>query len=177
MTTATNSPVCRGHRGPHCTSVYLSTTAQDPRETRYLQHFYSHLWTEKWEIWVTHTCISNWGQTRQHSASLFQFSQVSWGGGGGSFSTTLSAFLCFLLVTLLTTPKSGGGLVPQLCSTLVTPWTVAHQVPLSWDFSRQEYWRGLPFPTPWDLPNPGTEPRSPTLQADSLPSEPLGKPC
>ena len=57
-----------------------------------------------------------------------------------------------------------------------TPWTVAHQAPLSMGFSRQEYWSGLPFPSPGDLPNPGIEPRSPTLQADSLPSEPPGKP-
>ena len=44
------------------------------------------------------------------------------------------------------------------------------------EFSRQEYWSGLPCSPPWDLPNPGIEPRSPTLQADSLPSEPAGKP-
>ena len=43
-------------------------------------------------------------------------------------------------------------------------------------FSRQEYWSGLPFPSPGDLPNPGIEPGSPTLQADALPSEPPGKP-
>ena len=43
-------------------------------------------------------------------------------------------------------------------------------------FSRPEYWSGRPFPSPGDLPNPGTEPRSPTLQADSLPAEPQGKP-
>ena len=43
------------------------------------------------------------------------------------------------------------------------------------DFSRQEYWNGLPLPSPGDLPDPGIEPRSPTLQADSLPSEPPGK--
>ena len=42
-------------------------------------------------------------------------------------------------------------------------------------FSRQEYWRGLPFPSPEDLPNPGIEPGTPTLQADALPSEPPGK--
>ena len=58
----------------------------------------------------------------------------------------------------------------------VTPWTAAHQAPPSMGFSRQEYWSGLPFPPPGDLPNPGTEPRSPALQADSLPSEPPGKP-
>ena len=46
----------------------------------------------------------------------------------------------------------------------------------SWDFSRQEYWSGLPFLSPDDLPHPGIKPESPALQADSLPSEPLGKP-
>ena len=57
-----------------------------------------------------------------------------------------------------------------------TPWTVAHQPPPSMRFSRQEYWSGLPFPSPGDLPNPGIEPRSPALQADALTSEPPGKP-
>ena len=56
----------------------------------------------------------------------------------------------------------------------MTPWTVAHQAPPSMEFSRQEYWNGLPFPSPGDLPNPGIEPGSPTLQADALPSEPPG---
>ena len=54
----------------------------------------------------------------------------------------------------------------------MTPWTVAHQAPLSMDFSRQEYWSGLPFSSPGDLPDPGIKPRSPALQADSLLSEP-----
>ena len=58
----------------------------------------------------------------------------------------------------------------------MTPWTVAYQAPLSMGFSRQEYWRGLPFPSPGDLPDPGIKPRSPALQADALPSEPPGKP-
>ena len=57
----------------------------------------------------------------------------------------------------------------------VTPWTVAHQALASVGFSRQEYWSGLPFPSPEDLPDPGIEPRSPTLQADALLSEPPGK--
>ena len=61
-------------------------------------------------------------------------------------------------------------------STLCDPWTVAHQPPPSMGFSRQEYWRGLPFPSPGDLPNPGIEPRSPALRADALTSEPPGKP-
>ena len=58
----------------------------------------------------------------------------------------------------------------------VTLWTVARQAPLSMGFSRQEYWSGLPCPPPGDLPDPGIEPRSPSLQADSLPTEPPGSP-
>ena len=53
---------------------------------------------------------------------------------------------------------------------------VAHQGPPSMEFSRQEYWSGLPFPSPGDLPDPGIKPGSPALQADALPSEPPGKP-
>ena len=56
------------------------------------------------------------------------------------------------------------------------PWTVVYQASLSMEFSKQEYWSGLPFPSPGDLPDPGIEPRSPALQADALPSEPPGKP-
>ena len=65
----------------------------------------------------------------------------------------------------------GGGLVAKSCLTIVTPWTVARQAPLSMEFSRQEYRSGLPFPSPGDLPDPGIKPGSPTLQADSLPTE------
>ena len=54
----------------------------------------------------------------------------------------------------------------------VTPWTVAYQASPSMGFSRQEYWSGLPFPSPGDLPDPGIEPGSPTLEADALTSEP-----
>ena len=57
-----------------------------------------------------------------------------------------------------------------------TPWTVAHQAPPSMEFSSQEYWSGLSFPSPGDLPDSGIEPGSPTLQTDALPSEPLGNP-
>ena len=57
-----------------------------------------------------------------------------------------------------------------------TPWTVAYQAPPSMEFSRQEYWSGLPFPSPGYLPDPGIEPGSPTVQADALSSEPPGKP-
>ena len=61
----------------------------------------------------------------------------------------------------------------QLC---VTPWTVAHQAPLSMEFSRQKYWSGLPHPPPGDLPNPGIEPKSFVLQADSIPLSHQGSP-
>ena len=55
-----------------------------------------------------------------------------------------------------------------------TPWTVSPQASPSMEFSRHEYWSGLPFPSPGDLPDPGIEARSPALQADALPSEPPG---
>ena len=64
-----------------------------------------------------------------------------------------------------------GGWVAKLCPTLVTPRIGARQAPLSMGFSRQQYWSGSPFPSPGDLPNSGTEPGSPALQADSLPTE------
>ena len=63
-------------------------------------------------------------------------------------------------------------LVNQSCP---TPWTIAHQPSLSMEFSRQEYWSGLPFPSAGDLPNPEIKLRSPALQADALSSEPPGK--
>ena len=76
----------------------------------------------------------------------------------------------------------------SMCSTLAfphcvqksvlyaTPWTAARQAPLPLGLSRQEYWSGLPFPSPQHLPDPGTKPGSPTLQGDSLLSELPGKP-
>ena len=67
----------------------------------------------------------------------------------------------------------GGSLVVKPCPTLATPWTVAHQAPLPMGFPRQKYCGGLPFPSPWDPPDLGIEPRSPALQADSLLTEPL----
>ena len=65
---------------------------------------------------------------------------------------------------------------PKLCLTLAAPWTVACQPPLSMGFYRQEYWSGLTFPSPGNLPDPGIKPGSPALQADSLSSDPPGKP-
>ena len=66
-------------------------------------------------------------------------------------------------------------LAAQSCPILATSWNVALQAPLSMGFSRQEYWSGLLFTSPGDLLDPGVEPESPALQADSLLSEPSGK--
>ena len=80
---------------------------------------------------------------------------------------------CFFL-------RCGHHLVPSVLSHVrlfIILWTVARQAPLSMEFSGQEYWSGLPFPSPGDLPDPGIEPAtpvSPALQANSLPAEPLG---
>ena len=64
----------------------------------------------------------------------------------------------------------------SVISNSVIPRIVTCQIPLSMEFSRQEYWRGLPFPSPGDLPRPEVESKTPALQEDSLPSEPPGKP-
>ena len=63
-----------------------------------------------------------------------------------------------------------------MSDSFATPWTIARQAPLSMGFSRQEYQSGLPFPSPWDLPDPGIEPMSPALQVDSLPPSHQGSP-
>ena len=64
----------------------------------------------------------------------------------------------------------------MVSDSFATPWTVTRQAPLSMEFSRQEHWSGLPCPSPGDLPNLEIKPRSPTLQADSLPTKPSKKP-
>ena len=94
----------------------------------------------------------------------------------------MTAKVLFSLPTLYTSLPfineiSESGKVKSLsCVQLfVTPWTVTYQA-LSMEPSRQEYWSGLPFPSLGDLPNPGIKPRAPALQADTLPSEPPGKP-
>ena len=86
-------------------------------------------------------------------------------------------------------PTLGRGALPEAvpdlgassgaCSVVsdsVTPWTAAHQAPLSMGFSRQEHWSVLPFPSPGDFPNPGIEPVSPALAGKFLTTEPSGKP-
>ena len=87
---------------------------------------------------------------------------------------TQVSFSCFEWYALCTDVVHAQSL--SCVQLFVTPWTVNCQAPLSMEFSRQEYWSRLPFPTPEGLPDPGIEPRTPTLQADTLPSEPLGKP-
>ena len=78
--------------------------------------------------------------------------------------------------TNLWLPKVRMCSVTQLCLTLCDPWTIACQAPLSMAFSRQEYWSGLPFPSPGHLPEPGIEPASPALAAGFFTTEPPGKP-
>ena len=101
-----------------------------------------------------------------------------------SFLISLSAFL-FVNVLSILQSRLGFAFITSGCVSVkslspvqlfVTPWTVAQQAPLSMEFSRQEHWSGLPFPSPGDPPYPGVKPRSPALQVDSLPSEPPGKP-
>ena len=65
--------------------------------------------------------------------------------------------------------------ISQLCPTVCNLWTVAHQAPMAMGFSSQEYWSGWPLPSPGDLPDPGIKLGSPTLQVDSLMSEPPGE--
>ena len=80
------------------------------------------------------------------------------------------------LNTHIHTVENSTALSCSATSSFVTPRTAVHQAPLSMGFSRQEYWKGVLFPPPGHLPNPDIKPRSPSLQADSLPSEPPGKP-
>ena len=83
--------------------------------------------------------------------------------------TRISPLLQFLPVFLST--QLSDVLATQSYPTLANPWTVDNQSPLSMEFSRQEYWSGYPFPSPWAVPNPGIKSESPVLQADSLLSE------
>ena len=84
-----------------------------------------------------------------------------------TFKTTCKSALSFLFCTKYTAVSENCSCL-VLSNSSVTPRTIAHQAPLSVGFSRQEYWRGLPFPFPGDLPNPGIELTSPALPVDSL---------
>ena len=90
-------------------------------------------------------------------------------------SGTLPIHLC-LGCPSLKGSLSGGGLVTKLCPTLATPWTIAHQAALSLGFPRQDYWSGLPLPSPGVLPNPGIEPKSLALAGGFFTNPAPGKP-
>ena len=118
---------------------------------------------QKWPGPITSPVLCYWpGFPKRRWPQLKCCTNVEGAASGCSHLTALTDLSLVVVV---------GGLVTKSCSTLATPWTVACQVPLSMGFSRQEYWSGLPFPSSGDLPNPGIEPRSPTLQAVSLPTE------
>ena len=85
----------------------------------------------------------------------------------------ITLFPCICIFALLLEDKCVKSL--SHVRLFATPWTVAYQAPPSMGFSRQEYWSGLPFPSPGDLPDPGIEPGSPAFQAEALTSEPPGK--
>ena len=107
-------------------------------------------------------------QHTQAQAALLQSLKICWHLGGNKQECERVFHLLFQLCVCVCESFSRVWFY-------VTPWTVACQASLSMGFSRQDYWSGLPFPSPGDLPNPGIEPRSCALQADSLPSEPPGK--
>ena len=86
-------------------------------------------------------------------------------------------FVCIYIYVCCWTSRAHKHVYSLSCAPVVaTPWTIAHQSPLFMGFPRQEYWSGLPFASPGDLPNPGIKPRSPALQEDSLSSKSPGKP-
>ena len=103
------------------------------------------------------------GRATQDGRVMVESSDRTWSAVEGNAKSLQYSYL-------ENTMNSGGGgrcLVAKSCLTLAIPRTVACQAPLSMGFSRQEYWSGLPFPSPWYLPYPGIKPTSPALQADS----------
>ena len=119
--------------------------------------------------WVR-LCLSMWGTWIQ---SLAREDATCRGATKAEFNNyTLEACT---LDPVLCNKRKVKVLVTQSCPTLWDLMDCSPQAPLSMEFSRQEYWSGLPFFSPGDLPNSGIEPRSPVLQGDSLPSEPPGK--
>ena len=101
--------------------------------------------------------------------------ETVWGGGGKTCESMKTDCWAGLGISWWAIPQNTLHVKSLSCVQLFsTPWTVAHQAPPSMEFSRQEYWSGLPFPSPGDLPDPGIEPGAPALQADALLSEPPG---
>ena len=108
--------------------------------------------------------MSGWGNTKLQNRQTWWKSAVSNCGTSAQSLISSLASVCVCVCYSL-----------NHAQLFATPWTVAHQSPLSMGFSRQEYWSGFPFPPPGDLANPRIEPKSPALQADSFLSEPPGK--
>ena len=139
--------------------------------------------SENPSILLGHPLLPASARTQTHSAmeervlsgqknkeSLWVFSQAQSHRSHKKFSRWKGNKNEIVIVLLL--KKKSESVSHSVMSDSETPWVVDHQAPLSMEFSRQEYWSGLPFPSPGDLPAPGTEPQSPVLQADSLLSEP-----
>ena len=116
----------------------------------------------------------------QYAGVPSEVTQVNSTAGISSYTSSLVIKSYRLTQPLI--PSPDGSSSPECAQSLsrvwlfVTPWRIAPQALLFVGFSSQEYWSGLPFPPPGDLPNPGIKPRSPTLQVDSLSTEPPGKP-
>ena len=127
---------------------------------------------------------SQWETAVQHRKSAWCSVMTQWDGMGGGEEAQEGGDICIHMTGSQHCTAETNTTLKQLCFSecmcgqslscvllFANPWTVAHQASLSMGFSRQEYWSGLPFPSPGDLPSPGIEPRSPALQADSLPTE------
>ena len=127
----------------------------------FVSHWMSSNWVEKATLWLlTHPCEGEGADSARTQAKLLQTCSVNICPGWWTLARRLDQ-----------RPRQGsGGLVSKSWPTLAIPRT-----PLSMEFSRQEYWTGLPFPSPGDVLDPGFEPRSLALQADSLPTELPGK--
>ena len=144
---------------------------------------------------VAYWAPTDWG-VHLSGSYLFAFSSCSWGSQGKNTEVVFHSLLQWTTFCQTPPPRPDRlGWPHTACLSfieldkgiqqiqsfsrvrlLATPWTVAHQAPLSMEFSKQEYWSGWSFPSPGDLPDPGIKPGSPALQADSSPSEPPGKP-
>ena len=107
------------------------------------------------------------------SLVLLPFPKPAWTSESSQFTYCWSLAWRILSITLQACESE----VTQSCPTLCDPMDYSLPAPLSMGFSRQEFWKRLPFPSPGYLPSPGIKPGSPALRADALPSEPPGKPC
>ena len=142
--------------------------------TTKLQHFCRVLWPGMWLCVKDKLYQTGWRQTCKRRQKRLPWLRIA-----NTFVDTKHIVQCVEVIDDQPQfiSRLSGSTVKSLSRVrlFATPWTVAYQAPPSVGFSRQEWWSGLPFPSPGDLPNPGIEPGSPALQADALPSEPPGK--